>query len=405
MGIRFRKSFKLASGVRLNVSGSGFGWTLGPRGASVGIGKRGTYLNGSLPGGFSFREQLTSATSRSQPTSVASLPERHLEPETTKVSLTCSVRDDGTLQFLDADGRPAPETLIEKAKRQKRDEIAALIQGACDRINNQVEALGQLHLDTPDPEQTPRFWPSPYLLEKPERPTMKPLGFWGKLLPFVRKRVERENAMAEAVYRAELEQWTDGFNKHQIVQEERREFIERAIIEDPQAMETFLEERLAEIVWPRETSVSAEIAVDGSAVRLDVDLPEIEDFPSKTATVPVRGLKLSVKEMSPSKVEKLYADHLHGLVFRLVGEVFAALPKCQEVIISGYSQRADAKTGRVQDEYLLSVKCRRSEWMQIDFGNVKALDPVQALAQFDLRRPMLKAGRLKAIAPHDRLAV
>jgi hypothetical protein len=39
MGFRFRKSFKLAPGVRMNLSGSGLGWTLGPRGASIGIGK------------------------------------------------------------------------------------------------------------------------------------------------------------------------------------------------------------------------------------------------------------------------------------------------------------------------------------------------------------------------------
>lgn len=35
MGLRFRKSFKLAPGLRLNMSGSGFSWSVGPRGASI----------------------------------------------------------------------------------------------------------------------------------------------------------------------------------------------------------------------------------------------------------------------------------------------------------------------------------------------------------------------------------
>ena len=44
MGFRFRKSVKLAPGVRMNFSKSGASWTLGGKGASVGIGKRGTDL-------------------------------------------------------------------------------------------------------------------------------------------------------------------------------------------------------------------------------------------------------------------------------------------------------------------------------------------------------------------------
>jgi hypothetical protein len=35
MGLRFRKSFKLPPGVRLNVGSGGMSWSLGPRGASV----------------------------------------------------------------------------------------------------------------------------------------------------------------------------------------------------------------------------------------------------------------------------------------------------------------------------------------------------------------------------------
>ncbi|QIL78135.1 DUF4236 domain-containing protein [Hymenobacter sp. HDW8] len=50
MGFRFRKSFKIAPGLKLNVSKSGFSTTIGGRGASVNIGKKGAYLNTSIPG-------------------------------------------------------------------------------------------------------------------------------------------------------------------------------------------------------------------------------------------------------------------------------------------------------------------------------------------------------------------
>jgi len=60
MGIRFRRSIKLAPGLRMNFSGSGVSWTLGPRGLSMGIGKRGTFLNAGIPGtGFYSRERIS----------------------------------------------------------------------------------------------------------------------------------------------------------------------------------------------------------------------------------------------------------------------------------------------------------------------------------------------------------
>src|SRR5690606_34685138 len=50
MSIRFRKSFKVAPGVRLNVSKSGLGMSVGTRGARVGVGPRGAYTSVGIPG-------------------------------------------------------------------------------------------------------------------------------------------------------------------------------------------------------------------------------------------------------------------------------------------------------------------------------------------------------------------
>ncbi len=57
--MRFRKSFKIAPGVRINVSKSGLSTTLGGRGASVNIGKRGTRATVGIPGtGISFSQRV-----------------------------------------------------------------------------------------------------------------------------------------------------------------------------------------------------------------------------------------------------------------------------------------------------------------------------------------------------------
>lgn len=50
MALRFRRSFKIAPGVRLSVSKSGLGVSAGVRGARVGVNSRGTYTSVSIPG-------------------------------------------------------------------------------------------------------------------------------------------------------------------------------------------------------------------------------------------------------------------------------------------------------------------------------------------------------------------
>jgi len=127
MALRFRKSIKLAPGIRWNLSGTGSSWTIGPRGASVGIGKRGVYLNSGIPGtGISSRSRLSGPSQSNA--SRASTP-------ATSVLMTCAILDDGTLSFTDRTGTPVPEHVVEAAKKQNREAILELIQRKCDEIN------------------------------------------------------------------------------------------------------------------------------------------------------------------------------------------------------------------------------------------------------------------------------
>jgi Protein of unknown function (DUF4236)/Bacterial SH3 domain len=60
MGLRFRKSLRIAPGVRLNLTQAGLSTTLGPRGATVNVGSRGTRGSVGLPGtGLSYSQRLT----------------------------------------------------------------------------------------------------------------------------------------------------------------------------------------------------------------------------------------------------------------------------------------------------------------------------------------------------------
>lgn len=50
MALRFRKSFKIAPGVRINVSKSGVSTSVGGKGYTANLSKRGTRVTAGIPG-------------------------------------------------------------------------------------------------------------------------------------------------------------------------------------------------------------------------------------------------------------------------------------------------------------------------------------------------------------------
>lgn len=388
--MRFRKSIKLAPGIRMNLSGSGLSWTLGPRGASIGIGRRGSYLNTGIPGTGLYSRTRLSHNGGTRGPSVT---------PTTTFRATVSVSDEGLLNFIDESGNPLSESRINLLKKQQGDAIRELIQTKCDEINAQTEALGEIHLYTPDPKITPTYDSKPFDEALPNEPRPKPRGFLGWLFTWVAARIEKENKAAHAAYLQRLSAWQTAKSSFEAQEALRRQLVNDVVAGQVAAMEKLLGEVLQDIVWPRETLVSFEISDDGQQVELAVDLPEIEDMPTKVASVPQRGYRLSVKEMGATAVQKLYMRHVHAVGFRLIGEAFAMLPSVQTVVLSAYTKRPARATGQIVDEYLYSVRVARSAWQEINFDNLAALDVVEAFDRFELRRAMTKTGVFKPVEP------
>ena len=74
MGIFFRKSVKIAPGLRLNISKRGTSVSIGPRGAKLNIGKRGTYVTTSIPGTGIYSRTKISGGSKTQRNSAYAAP-------------------------------------------------------------------------------------------------------------------------------------------------------------------------------------------------------------------------------------------------------------------------------------------------------------------------------------------
>lgn len=175
MGLRFRKSFKLAPGLRLNMSGSGFSWTLGPRGASINLGRRGIRRNLDLPGGFSFQNQSNRSPRQ---------PRTEVPPDESLMNVHITVSEDGTLRFSEAEGNPLASHLEARIKDQQGAAIKELLVNGCKEINEKLNGLESLHLATPPPHANPSYVPEPFLGHAPVFPMRKELSLWGRFFPW-----------------------------------------------------------------------------------------------------------------------------------------------------------------------------------------------------------------------------
>jgi hypothetical protein len=177
--------------------------------------------------------------------------------------------------------------------------------------------------------------------------------------------------------------------------------FDRLLRTDLEFMQQVLEDNLQDITWPRETLVSFEVRDNGKTVDLDVDLPEIEDLPRRVTSVSERGYKLTLKELKGKALQELYSRHVHGIGFRIIGEVFATLPTVEQVTLSAFTQRDAPATDQRSDTYVYSVRVLRSEWAKINFKNLVAVDIVASFERFEMRRKIGRTGVFEPIIPLD----
>jgi hypothetical protein len=375
----------------MNLSGGGIGWTLGPRGASIGVGKSGVYSNFGIPGtGISPRQRLSGSNSSQQSRS---------DSATTTTQVTISVNDDGLLRFIaSGTGLPLSDAMVEVVKKQHGDVVRKLIQDKCDQINSQIEGLGNIHLFTPDLDARLAYAPRSFSTPPPTMGKLRRPGILAWLFKSQMAKLVAANIATVEAHERDLSTWRDAMADHDSTEAAKKLDDERVVAGDVPAMERFLENTLQDIVWPRETTVSFQIT-HGKIVELDVDLPEIEDMPSRTAHAPQRGLRLTVKEVSPTQLSKLYMRHVHAIGFRIIGETFTALPTADQIALSAYSKRPDKATGQLTDQYLYSAIVTRHQWSQLSFDNLSSIDVIEAFDRFELRRNMTKTGIFRAVEP------
>jgi hypothetical protein len=389
MGFRFSKRITIIPGVRLNISGKGVSTSIGPRGLSMTMGRNGTYLNAGLPGtGLSYRHRLDGARQgRSTPA---------FDPDDYSGSIRIKVDDDGALLITDEDGNDLPPALVRRAKTEQAEAIQELLEKAAEKVNQELDACLGVYLATPGPGATPKLPPS-FAEEPPAMPTAPASGMMDRL--FRAQKIESERLRMEAQYQEDLAEWTAARDAQQNVINETRKAFRLAAQGFSAQMEKALDYVLSGIAWPKETIVNYEFSHDVTGVALDVDLPDEDDIPRRTAEAKGNG-KLSFKNRSDAQVRRDFVGLSYGSLFRVVGEVFALLPAIEKCLVSGYLQRPNPATGRVDEPYILSVLVSRAEWETLDFSRLEDIDPAATLNSFGAVVSLDRSSRFREIEPH-----
>ncbi|HWL74706.1 MAG TPA: hypothetical protein VNQ74_12620, partial [Burkholderiaceae bacterium] len=110
------------------------------------------------------------------------------------------------------------------------------------------------------------------------------------------------------------------------------------------------------------------------------------------------GNRVEVRRMSDITHTKLHNQHAVGLVVRLLGEIFAALPTIETVTVSALQLPTNGKPQR----YIMSAQADRERWSQLHTnGSVTADQAIRCLSQLGARCNLTALGAFITVQPFD----
>jgi len=416
--MRYRKSIRIAKGVRINFSKSGISTTLGVRGASVNIGSKGTYLNTGIPGTGLYNRQKISGSS-------------NIAMSTERFRLTTG--DSGKVIIMDEYGDLiTDESVLRRIKRSeefkssKVELMAQLKEDIESETGDLVEICKlsptvttyeafQRSLTALKPErykQTPFSEAAPaeegvrHLLYLEAEEAVKTWAFW-KLKKLRSQYVENEFSLR---YSRLYQEWEYRKNVHELSEasiaesknvefqreyEITKESFEKAIQGSRDFIEHEIKSWIESVELPVDFSIQFEYDKENTSVMLDLDLPEIDCIPTEKAVQLASG-QVKRKGKTQKEVKHDYIQCVYGLAVFFASHVFDISPVIKEVLVSGYTQRRNKKTGDICDDYIYSIKFARSIFEETDFEDIDILD---FWSQFENRCLQTATYELKTIVP------
>lgn len=203
----------------------------------------------------------------------------------------------------------------------------------------------------------------------------------------------RESAELMAQLKAEMDAESDAFVS---VCRQAQQVGPLGAPEDAAVVEQRIDRWLGELTLPVEFSVQYEYSPAGTLM-LDLDLPEIEDLPEQKA-VEMAGGSVKPRAKSLRELREEYQTCVLGLAVFFASSMFALSSGISQVLISGYTQRRDRKTGEMEDCYIFSIAFEREAFERTDVGDE---DPCRFCDRFRSRINVLSTGEFKRIEPYS----
>lgn len=211
------------------------------------------------------------------------------------------------------------------------------------------------------------------------------------------KKIKEEIKQREETYNAEKEKIVHEYNSARERIKSEQESYRGNLLASFAGDKEFVEDAIANSInsdqLPMEFFVDFVYDKDKGEVLVDLDLPEIEDVPSKNVVLTSTGKK-SIRLKSQTLLREHYANCICGLSIYVADMIFNVSTNIHNVIISGFTQRRNDTTQQIEDQYVILVNFSREQFCEIKF---KQENPIDIIHQFKHHIDMTKSFVLKQI--------
>ena len=434
MGLRFRRSIKICKGVRINFNKNSWGMSIGGRGYGYSFNSKGRQTKHiGIPGtGLSYVTSTSPKRNISKP-----------KPTIVQTTIRMHMDDDGKMTYFYPDGREiTDQSTINKIKRaagyksekdrMKKEHDKEILEKVIDynKTNNELININKfcaekIYNEKDYVNELNNLKAEKYEIKKFDKPAPTIENVKDDLLKTAKKEIksikiwtlkEQRNAYVEdnykSVYETKYNYWLkqkkefetneenlekENNKKYQEEFKNNKEYLENIISGDEECICNEIDSWFSELEMPLEFNINYEYIKDEKTLLIDLDLPEIEDFPNKKAVQLANG-NMKLQNKNQTELYTDYKNYVFGLALFIVGHIFNISPNIQSIIISGYTQRRN-RVGDIKDDYIYSIKFEREKLSQY---NLTTGDSFNTCMNFENRCNISTNNSLKAVEPYNR---
>ena len=368
MGLRFHKSINICKGIKLNMSKSGVGVSLGTNGArySLNTSGRRTATFG-IPGtGLSYVKTFSGGGKKKKSTSEAK-----------------TKRDEIKKQKEELAAQKAEQKATELQENTLKAEEAANYIDVIKSVHKECENDMDWEAVLSSPPPFVKGQPGPREIEAQKAIDDYKPGLAGKLFGDAKAREKLATALDEAkkIDAQEFADWQDSYK-----------FAQRIIDGDIDAYLEAIEEAnpFEDLV---EYGSDFEFGTDDPSVMETEFRVKADEVVPKTTVTVLKSGKLSEKELTKTAYYDLMQDYVCSCAVRLAREIFAVLP-VGGVIVHAVDTVLDTSTGNDEETTILSVLFEREKFERANFDRI---DPSDFVNSFTCNMKFTKTAGFKPV--------